>query len=111
VNANGTMQFYLYGGGNYQFNFATTNTVNNGAWHQVVAVRNGLVGSIYIDGVLAASATGSAVASMANTISTAVGRDIRNSNLNFNGTVDEVLEYSTYGFNTADVQILYNSYF
>jgi fibronectin type 3 domain-containing protein len=111
VNANGTVQFYLYGGGNYQFNFATTNAVNNGAWHQVVAVRKGLAGNIYIDGALAATATGSAVSSMANTITTAVGRDIRDQNKNFNGTIDEVLEYSTYCFSATDVQTLYNSYF
>ena len=110
VNTNGTVQFYLYGNSAYQFNFATTQTVNNGAWHHVVAVRRGLTGSIYIDGTLAASATGTAVATMASTISTAVGRDIRNNNLNFNGVIDEVQEYATYGFTAADVQTLYTSY-
>lgn len=111
VNANGTVQFYLYGNSSYQFNFATTNTVNDGNWRHVVAVRNGLVGNIYIDGALAASANGTAVRSLVNTISSVVGRDIRNLNLNFNGIIDEVQEYSTNGLSGSQVQTLYNSYF
>ena len=47
---------------------------------------------------------------MAATITTSVGRDIRNNNLNFNGLIDEVQEYSTYGFTAADAQTLYTSY-
>ena len=110
VNTNGTVQFYLYGNGAYQFNFATTLAVNDGNWHQVIAVRSGLTGSIYIDGTLAGSATGTAVEPMAATITTSVGRDIRNNTLNFNGLIDEVQEYSTYGFTAADAQTLYTSY-
>ena len=111
VNANGTVAFYLYGSGTYEFNFATTATVNDGNWHHIVAVRSGLTGSIYIDGSLSTSATGTTLSSMANTISTAVGRDIRNLNLNFNGVIDEVQEYSTYGFTATDARTLYNSYY
>lgn len=112
MNANGTLQFMAYGNSAYQFNFATTQTINNGAWHYVAAVRSGLNGYIYIDGnpTPAASATGTAVAPMLSSITTAVGRDIRGNNLNFNGIIDEVREYRTTALSGSDIANLYNSY-
>jgi hypothetical protein len=109
VNDNGTVQFMVYGAGAYQFNFATTNVVNDGAWHQLAAVRNGLAGSIYIDGNLAATATGTAVAPLVNTLTVAVGRNTRGNNSNFNGIIDEVKLYIV-ALSGSDVQTLYTSY-
>lgn len=111
VNANGTLQFMLYQSG-YQFNFATAQTVNDDAWHHVVAVRSGLDGHIYIDGnpTPAASASGTAVKSLVNTISTAVGRDIRDNNRPFNGLIDEVRLYNV-ALAGSEVEYLYNGYF
>ena len=55
VNANGTVNFFIYGSGGYQFDLTTTTTVNNGQWHYIAATRSGTAGAIYIDGVQAAS--------------------------------------------------------
>jgi fibronectin type 3 domain-containing protein len=109
VNASGTLQFTLYGDSAYQFDFPTTATVNNGAWHHVVAVRNGAAGTIYIDGAQAATASGT-VHNLAATIGTYVGRDVRDKNNNFNGIIDEVRLYNSYGMSASEVQNLYNSY-
>jgi len=112
VNANGTLQFMLYGDNAYQFDFATTPTVNNGQWHHVVAVRNGAVGRIYLDGNPAPAGIASGtVRQLDANISVAAGRDIRDSNANFNGTIDEVRIYKTVALSGSEVQGLYNSYF
>ena len=110
TNANGTLQFMLYGNG-YQFNFATAQTVNNGAWRFVVAVRSGLTGNIYIDGnpTPAGTQTGTAIAPLDAAISTAIGRDIRDNVQPFNGTIDEVKLLTT-ALTGAQVQALYNDY-
>ncbi|MBX7103178.1 MAG: M60 family metallopeptidase [Gemmataceae bacterium] len=92
VNANGSLQFMIYGNSAYQFDFNSTTTVNNGAWHLVTAVRQGTTGTIYIDGVPRGTATGT-VRSLAGSIGVGVGADIRDSNNYFNGTIDEVRIY------------------
>ena len=90
VNPNGTVAFFVYGSGGYQFNFATTRAVNDGQWHTIMAERSGGTnGYIFIDGALAAATNGTAEA-LANNLVTYVGRDVRNLNENFNGQIDEV---------------------
>lgn len=90
VNANGTVNFYLYGNSAYQYSFATAQTVNNGQWHFIVAERSGGTnGYLYIDGVRAASATGTPRA-LDGSIGTYIGRDVRDGVNNFNGQIDEV---------------------
>jgi len=90
VNANGTVTFYIFGSGGYQFNLTTTQIVNDGQWHTLMAMRSGGTnGYIYIDGVLAASASGP-VQALDSTINTYLGRDVRNANNSFNGQIDEV---------------------
>ena len=90
VNPAGTVSFYIYGSGGYQFNFTTTQAVNDGQWHTIMAERSGGTnGYIYIDGILAASASG-ASQSLTGTINTYIGRDVRNLNNTFNGQIDEV---------------------
>jgi hypothetical protein len=89
VNADGSVQFMLYKD-DYQFDFATTSTVNDGNWHQVVAVRKGLDGLTYIDGVLAGSNTGTEVRELVGGIRTFIGRDMRDFIDTFNGEIDEV---------------------
>lgn len=109
LNANGTVHFFLYGNSAYQFDFSTASAVNNGAWHYLTATRSGTNGSIYIDGALAASTNGT-VRSLDATISTAVGRDIRDNSANFNGLIDEVRLYKTTALLSTDVTNLYNAY-
>ncbi len=112
ANTNGTLKFMVYGDSAYQFDFATTQTINDGNWHHVVAVRDGTVGSIYIDGNPTPAATASGTTrNLAASISTAVGRDVRDNNQNFNGSIDEVLVYKTIALNGSEVESLYDSYF
>ena len=91
VNSSGTLGFFLYGGG-YQYSFATSRTVNDGLWHYVAFVRSGVNGYIYIDGTLAASATGP-LSPLDATIPTYVGADQRDSTSYFSGSIADVAVY------------------
>lgn len=91
MRSDGTLQFWMYNGG-YQFDFSTTTTVNDGAWHQVVAQREGETGRIYIDGVLAGNAVGP-VKALDPSLQVAIGFDARDQNKHFQGTIDDVRIY------------------
>ncbi|WP_367870297.1 LamG-like jellyroll fold domain-containing protein [Luteolibacter sp. Populi] len=92
VNAAGTVNFFIYGSGGYQVDLTTTTTVNDSQWHYIAAVRNGTSGSIYIDGVQAATATGTVQSLSA--LGVTVGYDYRDSNKYFTGLIDDVRMYS-----------------
>ncbi|MGA2033875.1 MAG: LamG-like jellyroll fold domain-containing protein [Thermoguttaceae bacterium] len=68
--------------------------MNDGKWHLVVAERRRRVGSIYVDGVLSASASG-AVRPLAKATGVFVGADPRVNNMYFNGDIDDVRIYRT----------------
>ena len=89
TNANGTVNFALYGDNAYQFNFSTTATVNDGNWHHVAVQRDGADGKIFIDGAQSATASGT-IRNLSSSIGVAIGADIRDNNNFFNGTIDEV---------------------
>jgi len=93
-NASGTVSFTLYGGG-YQFNAMTTpNSVNDGNWHYIAAVRrNGTNGAIYIDGTPAVTQNVAFVALLDNTIPTYIGADMRDKVSYFNGLISDVAIY------------------
>ena len=93
VNGDGTVYFTVYGGG-YQFNnFSSLTKVNDGRWHHVAAVRAGTLGTIYIDGAEAASATSTTIAPLDPTIKTFIGADVRDSSTYFNGLISDVAIY------------------
>ncbi len=106
VKSNGTLGFFLYGNGAFQFDFSTVAKVNDGNWHHVVAIRNGSLGRIYIDGnpTPAATATGP-VRELSSSISVAVGRDIRDNFRPFDGLIDDVRLYD-YALSTAAISVL-----
>ena len=94
VNANGTVSFVVYGGGNYQFSFSTIRKVNDGAWHHLAAVRTATSGVIYIDGTVAASVASTFLAPLDATIKTYIGADMRGSANYFNGSICDVAIYN-----------------
>jgi len=63
------------------------NRVNNGEWHHIVAVRDGIYGYLYYDGVLFASASNPNIGSVSNLGGLAIG-------FGFNGLIDEVRIYN-----------------
>ena len=94
LNANGTVSFTLYGGGAYQFTLSSPNSVNDGNWHHVAAVRsNGTNGVIYIDGTAAASQNTTNIAPLDNTFITYIGADMRDKVSYFNGSMSDVAIY------------------
>lgn len=105
VNANGTVNFFVYGSGGYQFDLTTTATVNNGQWHHISAVRSGGNGYIYIDGVQAAS--GSGTVQSLNALAVSIGYDHRDSNKVFTGLIDDVRVYSR-AISASDALYLYD---
>lgn len=88
VKSSGRVGFQIWNG-DAQFDFESAAAVNDGQWHHVAAQRQGLTGRIFIDGQLAAEATGSAIRNLTGTIQTAIGKDIRDNNSHFAGLVDE----------------------
>ncbi len=90
VTPQGTVSFFIYNGG-FQFDFATTATVNDGQWHHIAAVREGTEGRIFIDGVLAGQASG-AVKSLEPLI-VAVGSDARDHTAFLNAALDDIRIY------------------
>ncbi len=108
VNADGTLNFTLYGGSGYQFNFNSSGKVNDGRWHYVAAVRSGgTTGLIYIDGTVAGSQTTATVAPLDATITTAIGADVRDSVSYFNGEISNVAVYTVA---LSPTQIGYHAY-
>ena len=92
VNADGTVNFFVYGSGGYQFDLTTTATVNDNQWHYLTAVRSGSNGYIYIDGTQAA--TGSGTVQSLNALAVTIGYDYRDTNKHFTGLIDDVRVYS-----------------
>ncbi len=110
VQSNGALNFFVYGNNAYQFNITTSQTVNDGAWHYVSAVRDGDNAYIYIDGNPAAAASGNGAArDLSSSIGVGIGRDIRDNNRPFNGQIDEVKLYSL-AKSGAQLQQSYNDY-
>jgi len=91
VNAGGTVNFFVYNSG-YQFNLNTTASVADGQWHLVSATRSGTAGTIHIDGVQAASGSGTVQPLVSLAVS--IGYDHRDNNKRFTGLLDDVRVYS-----------------
>jgi hypothetical protein len=91
VNASGTVNFFIYNNSTYQFDLTTSGTVNDGQWHYLAAVREGIAGRIYIDGVQAASGSGAVQALAPHPV--AIGYDHRDNNKRFDGLIDDVRIY------------------
>jgi hypothetical protein len=107
VNADGTVQFVIYKD-NYQFDYASTTTVNDGNWHQVVVVRRGLDGFTYIDGLEAGTASGTEIRELVGAIPTHIGRDVRDSITTFDGNIDEVAIFDK-ALTAGTIQSLYST--
>jgi regulation of enolase protein 1 (concanavalin A-like superfamily) len=105
VNANGTVNFFVYGSGGYQFDLTTTTTVNDGQWHYLSGVRSGTTGYLYIDGVQAATASGT-IQSL-NALAVSIGYDYRDTNKHFTGLIDDVRIYSR-ALSGAEVLSIYD---
>ncbi|WP_346190072.1 cadherin domain-containing protein, partial [Rubritalea halochordaticola] len=95
VGGNGTLGFYLYGNSAQQFSFSGATAINDGQWHHVVAKRDGQGNaSIWLDGVMDGSVTGTTVRDLGSGIDIGIGADIRDNNKYFKGSIDEVRLYS-----------------
>ena len=89
----GRVRFWSYDGG-YQFHFQSKDAINDGAWHHVVAQREGREGRIYVDGKPSGSAEGP-IAQLDPSFEMAIGYDLRDNNRYFKGAIDEVRVYSS----------------
>lgn len=106
VNASGTVNFFVYGTNSYQFNLNTSTQVKDNQWHLITAVRDGAAGRIFIDGTLAATATGTLQALQARAV--AIGHDIRDAGDYFAGSIDDVRIYER-ALTGADAGALYQA--
>lgn len=102
ITPQGTVAFAVYNGG-YQFDFATTATINDGRWHHIAAVRDGTEGILFIDGAPAARASGP-VKALAPLV-VAAGCDFRDKITFLHGTLDDVRIYRR-ALNAADLSTI-----
>ncbi len=96
----GKVNFWVFGNGEYDVNFNSNTSVNDGQWHNIVAVRlpNG-TGEIFIDGKLDNTQTGPDV-SLDYGFNIYIGADERNVYYGdppdyFSGLIDEVAVFNT----------------
>jgi hypothetical protein len=106
LDASGKINFMIYGNNAYEFssNLTSSQAVNDGNWHCIVAERQAGAGRIYVDGNLVASRSGTAQP-LAGTITVTVGEDIRDGANFFNGTINDVRIYS-YALNASQAAAL-----
>lgn len=104
MNADGTVHFFVYQGG-FQFDFSTATAINDGNWHQVVAVRQGANGYIYVDDQAPVTASGT-VKALVGTLNTYIGRDMRDNVAGFEGSIDEVAIFGS-ALGQGTIQSLY----
>ena len=108
--AGGKVNFWVYGDGEYDVNFNSNASVNDGNWHNIVAVRqpNG-TGEIFIDGKLDSTQTGPDV-SLDYGFNVYIGADERNVYYGdapdyFSGLIDEVALFNT-ALTSSNVQAI-----
>ncbi|GAA5497576.1 hypothetical protein Rhal01_03772 [Rubritalea halochordaticola] len=90
VNADGRVNYFIYDYG-YQVNLTTTQTVNDGEWHHIMAVRDGEQVTVYIDGAVAAQGSGAIKTLKARSV--VIGYDHRDNKHHFKGMIDDVRIY------------------
>jgi hypothetical protein len=98
--SNGKVYFWVYGNSEYDFQLFSNASVNDGNWHNIVAVRlsNG-TGEIFIDGNLDSTAAGPDV-SLGSGFNVYLGADERNAYYGispdyFNGLIENVALFNT----------------
>ncbi|QJE98939.1 Calx-beta domain-containing protein [Luteolibacter luteus] len=106
VNANGTVNFFVYNNDQHQFDLTTTATLNDGQWHHVAAIRSGTAGRIFLDGVEAASGSGAIQPLLPRAV--AVGYDHRDNNKHFDGSIDDVRIYER-ALSSAEIDSLHDA--
>jgi hypothetical protein len=103
----GKIYFMVHNNG-VQWEIWSTTAVNNGQWRNIVAIRQGENGYIYIDGNLNAQALG-AIKPLDNTLKIAIGKDMLDNDQPLQGIVDEVFLF-TRALTSAEISDLYNYY-
>lgn len=84
----GKVRFYIWKT-DYQVNLISIGTVDDGNWHHIVILRDGTRQSIYIDGSLDNTGTGT-IRDVTNMQSLKIGKRRTGQNFYFKGTIDEV---------------------
>ena len=96
----GRIHFWVYESG-WQWtsgsdgsSISTPLSYNDGNWHQVVCVRSGATGTIYLDGVSVASNTGAAAKSL-STLGVYIGYNQRDNSAYFNGSIAQAAIFTS----------------
>ena len=99
----------LRSGNAYQYVLSTSNTYNDGQWHNAIFTRNISSGNLklYVDGLLQNTTSG--VTSNFNNLTqkTTIGADTQSAEF-FSGLIDEVAIWNT-ELSASDVTAIYNS--
>lgn len=90
INPDGTLHFEIYDG-THDPDISTSRSVCDGSFHQVVAIRNGGVMNLYVDGT---SVSNAADTTWGNTVTNTAPVTLGNGYKFFNGVIDEVQVYN-----------------
>jgi len=89
LGSSNTVSCFLYSNGS-NYNLTSTNTItNDGLFHHIAVVRNGNVGTLYIDGVESDTIDLTGVTLNNSTAKMTIGRGGEIQSNNFNGHIDE----------------------
>ncbi|MEO7310396.1 MAG: FG-GAP-like repeat-containing protein [Chitinophagaceae bacterium] len=104
ITATGRLSVDLNDNSNVNQKLTGAKSVNDGQWHQVTAVRNGVALSLYIDGILDTSATSNSTANINNFAPLTIGSSGCETDGNFfSGQMDELKIWNT-ALTACDIQ-------
>lgn len=106
IGANGYLSFEDFSASAYGFSGISTVKVNTGIRTHVAFVKNGLTGTFYVNGVASGTITSSASVTY-KTTDLSIGKDIRDNNQIFTGSMDNIQIFSS-ALIASQVAYLYN---
>ena len=106
INA-GKVRYWDYNNGYGFQNFDSVSSINDNKWHQIIFVRNGTNGYIYIDGKLNNSMSATTI-NISSNLDFAIGYNLRDNNRFFSGSIDELKIYP-YARTAAQIAQDYNA--
>lgn len=109
IETNGRQNFWDWNNGFGYSQAGTSNTVlNDGAWHQIAFVKDGVNGTFYLDG----QADGTKTAAQNNICGLTefvIGKDYRDGDKFFNGSISDVRIYNR-ALSASEISAIYGTY-
>lgn len=104
VDPNGKASFdgRVVGNLTYRSSGPSTTSVNDGQWHHVVGITNGITWIVYVDGVVESATSQGPTANVGTGADLLIGTYYNGTGY-FNGLIDDVSIWNTYGYDNSSV--------